>query len=134
MVRVAILIALMFWSSVVLASPTKKEATAFVKEVEAAVKANKKVLEKGTPDVIREHNKWYKALQSKADALFVDADACSFAINSAASIWSDQLRYSQKPDQLGHQFLQRHQEDYQDNMKLCKQSLRTFKSAVPNRP
>jgi len=112
--------------SAALAAPTKKDAAAFVKEVEAAVKANSKALANG-PAAVGKHNQWYKALQAKADVLFVDADPCSAASSAANSMWSTQLQYHIRPDQLGYKFNQRREEDYQDNMKLCKESLRHFK-------
>jgi hypothetical protein len=112
--------------STALAAPTKKDATAFVKEVEAAVKANQKALVNG-PDAIRKHNRWYKSLGLKADALFVDADTCSSAYNAANSMWSTQLQYHIRPDELGYKFNMSRLEDYGDNMKLCKESLRRFK-------
>jgi len=114
------------WVTVAVAAPTRKEATAFVKEVEAAVKANSRMLE-GGPDAIRKHNKWYAALDKKRRAIFVDADACSFASDSARSLWSGQRQYFLTPDQLGHQLLENKLGDYLDNMKACKQSLRSLK-------
>lgn len=113
-------------ASSVIAAPTKKEASGFVKEVEAAVKANRKAMADG-PDAIRVQNQRYQALELSAKRSFVDADACSFAAKSAQVLWVDQLRYLQKPDQLNFNLIQRHHDDYQDNMKLCKQSLSSFR-------
>jgi len=114
------------WAAVAVAAPTKKEATAFVKEVETAVKANSRMLE-GGPDAIRKHNKWYAALDKKRRAMFVDADACAFASDSARSLWFGQRQYFLTSDQLGHQLLENKLGDYLDNMKACKNSLLEIK-------
>lgn len=114
------------WATVAFAAPTRKEATAFVKEVEAAVKANSRMLE-GGPDAIRKHNKWYADLDKKRRVMFVDADACAFASGSAASLWSGQRQYFLAPDHLGHQLLENKLGDYLDNMKACKNSLMGMK-------
>ena len=110
------------WAPVAVAAPAKKDAAAFVKELEAAVKANSKALE-GGPAAIRKHNEWYRSLKQKRQNMFVDADACAFASDSASSLWHSEQQYSRRPDQLGYEFLDRKLEDYLDNMKACKQSL-----------
>lgn len=114
------------WAVPAAGAPSKKAATAFVKEIEAAVNANSTAVS-GGPAAIRKHNEWYASLDKKRQAMFVDADACAFASDSARALWSSSQQYSRRPDQLGYQFLERSQEDYRDNMKACKQSLRSFK-------
>jgi len=124
--KIWIFLAVMLCSSAALASPTKKEATAFVKEVEAAVKANSTAVG-GGPAAIRKHNDWYASLNKKRQAMFVDADACAFASDSARSLWSTALQFARRPNQTGYEFIVRREEDYRDNMKACKQSLRSLK-------
>ncbi|GFO67921.1 hypothetical protein GMLC_15000 [Geomonas limicola] len=91
------------------------------------MKASKKILATRTPETIREQNEAYKRLAAKGEALFTQAGACSFAANSAAAMWSSMEQYSRRPDPLGQKLNQRRQQDYSDNMELCKQSLQAFK-------
>jgi len=114
------------WAAPALAAPAKMQVTAFVKEVEAAVSANLKAIGAGT-DATRKHNKLYVNLESKRKMIFVDADACSFAAQSARALWIAMVEYSLGPNDLGYKFLARRQEDYQDNMKACKQSLKALR-------
>jgi len=126
MKRMVLAILVLVWAAPAAGAPSRKVATAFAKEIEAAVNANSAAVS-GGPAAIRKHNEWYASLNKKRQAMFVDADACAFASDSARSLWSTALQFARRPSQAGYDFIVRREEDYRDNMKLCKESLRHFK-------
>lgn len=109
-----------------LAAPSKKAAQAFVKEMEAAVKAGDMAIQTGTNQALHDHSKRVHILKNKAAALFVPAEpsgACDFAARSASQLWTQRLLQFQKPSNVGYGFIKRASEDYQDNLGLCKESI-----------
>jgi hypothetical protein len=121
--RCLVVMAVLVTASMAYAAPSKKAAVAFVKEMETVVKSSDKVLKGGSTQVIHDHSQRIHRMKDNADRLFVQADACSFAANSANQLWTSQLQQFQKPSQAGEGFVKRAMEDYRDNLGLCKQSL-----------
>ena len=113
-----------------LAAPSKKSAVAFVKEMEAAVKAGDIAIQNGSDQVLHDHSKRIHLLKNKSAALFVPAEpsgACDFAAASANQLWTQRLQQFQRPTETGHRFIKRSSEDYLDNLKLCKESVGKLK-------
>lgn len=121
---------LLLFASMACAEPSKKAATAFVKEMEAAVKAGDLAIVNGSNQALHDHSKRVQALKNKAAALFVPAEpsgACDFAARSANQLWTQRLLQFQRPSEAGDGFIKRAKEDYQDNLALCKKSLAGLK-------
>lgn len=111
-------------STAAYATPDRKAAKAFVKEMEAAVKASNKVLGKGDTITIHDHSLRIRRMKAAAEKLFVPADSCHFAASSAHSLWTNQLLQFQRPSKMGEGFVKRNLEDYRDNLAVCKESLK----------
>ena len=116
--------------SMAVAAPSKKAATAFVKEMEAAVKAGDMAIRDGSNQVLHDHSKRIAVLKNKATAMFVPAEpsgACNFAAGSANQLWVCKLKQFQNPTEVGYRFVKSATEDYRDNLGLCKQNIGTLK-------
>lgn len=112
------------------AAPSKKAAAAFVKEMETVVKAGDMAIQAGTNQALHDHSNRVHILKNKAAALFIPAEpsgACDFAAHSASQLWTQRLLQFQKPSGVGYGFIKRASEDYQDNLKLCKESIGKLK-------
>lgn len=113
-----------------IAAPSKKTATAFVREMDAVVKAGDVAIQTGTNQALHDHSKRVHILKNKAAALFVPAEpsgACDFAAHSASQLWTQRLLQFQKPTNAGYGFIKRASEDYQDNLGMCKEAVGKLK-------
>ena len=113
-----------------IAAPAKKAAQAFVKEMEATVKAGDMAIQAGTSQVLHDHSKRVHLLENKAAALFVPSEpsgACDYAAHSASQLWTQRLSQFQKPSSAGYGFIKRAGEDYRDNLSLCKKAIHGLK-------
>lgn len=123
--RLLVLALLVFFvSTAAYATPDRKAAKAFVKQMEATVKAINKVLGTGDTMAIHNHSLRIRRMKAEAEKLFVPADPCYFAASSAHSLWTNQLLQFQRPSKMGEGFTKRNLEDYRDNLSVCKDSLR----------
>lgn len=113
-----------------IAAPSKKAAEAFVKEMEAAVKAGDMAIQNGSSQALHDHSKRVQMLKNKAAALFVPAEpsgACDYAASSANQLWVCKLKQFERPSSIGSDFIRRAVEDYRDNMTLCKAAVGKLK-------
>ena len=109
-----------------IAAPSKKAAQAFVREMEATVKAGDMAIQNGSNQALHDQSKRVQVLKNKAAALFIPAEpsgACDFAAGSANQLWTVKLKQFQQPNEAGGRFIKRAAEDYKDNLTLCKKSI-----------
>ena len=103
------------------ARPSRKTCLLFAKEIETVMRHGDKALVSMSPQAVRDQNRRVSDLKAKADSNFVQANACYFAANSASALWSIKLQEHINPTATGSVWIQRRQEDYRDNLDLCKQ-------------
>jgi len=106
-------------ASTTYATPDKRAALAFVREMNGAMKLNKSKLQSQNNQAISEHSRRIQRIKQNGTALFAPADACHFAANSALQLWTNQLLQNQKPSSNGKKVLNNAAKDYKENLSLC---------------